>query len=489
MAEASNPDTTSANGPFLPLDPDNIEETLTELESLCMNCHQNGTTKLLLTNIPYFKSVIISSFRCPHCSYNNNELQSASEIEKYGTELMLTMTPPPVENGNTDHGGQRHDDMNRQVIFSEYATVKVPELELEMVAKHHKGDITTVEGIFQRAIDGLSQDQPRRQLENPNDYEDVAKFIFKLEEYRTGKQPFTLSIRDISGNSFISPSPSAEAGQADPQLKIEKFTRTTEENHEVGVFSHSDLRVEDPLQEEDENTAEEVAQPGESEVNLIDQDNQEQLQYEVHNFTLPCPNCGESCDTKMRPTKIPHFKEVIVMATNCEACGYRTNEIKSGSGVEPKGKRFTLEIRNIEDLSRDVLKSGTCSLEIPSLQFEVGAQTMVAKFTTIEGLLKDSLENLMTHNPFVIATDGAPEQVKEKFKVFNEKFEQLLQCKEPYTVILDDPAGNSYVQNLCDPDEDPQLKFEEYERSFEDNEALGLNDMKTENYETEHQSH
>ena len=27
---------------------------------------------------------------------------------------------------------------------------------------------------------------------------------------------------------------------------------------------------------------------------------------------------------------IPHFKEVIVMATNCDACGERTNEVKSG---------------------------------------------------------------------------------------------------------------------------------------------------------------
>lgn len=39
---------------------------------------------------------------------------------------------------------------------------------------------------------------------------------------------------------------------------------------------------------------------------------------------------------------------------------------------------------------------------------------------------------------------------------------------------------------MCAPNDDPQLKIEEYERSFDDNEALGLNDMKTENYEEDH---
>lgn len=27
--------------------------------------------------------------------------------------------------------------------------------------------------------------------------------------------------------------------------------------------------------------------------------------------------------------EIPHFKEVIIMATNCEYCGHRTNEVRA----------------------------------------------------------------------------------------------------------------------------------------------------------------
>ena len=44
------------------------------------------------------------------------------------------------------------------------------------------------------------------------------------------------------------------------------------------------------------------------------------------------------------------------MATNCETCGHRDNEVKSGSGMEEKGRKMTLLIENQDDMSRDVLK-------------------------------------------------------------------------------------------------------------------------------------
>lgn len=51
------------------------------------------------------------------------------------------------------------------------------------------------------------------------------------------------------------------------------------------------------------------------------------------------------------------------------------------------------------------------------------------------------------------------------------------------TLILDDPLGNSYLQNLYAPEPDPAMTIEEYERTFEQNETLGLNDMRLEGYE------
>lgn len=44
------------------------------------------------------------------------------------------------------------------------------------------------------------------------------------------------------------------------------------------------------------------------------------------------------------------------MSTNCDHCGYRDNEVKSGSAISEKGKRITLKVEDREDLSRDILK-------------------------------------------------------------------------------------------------------------------------------------
>jgi len=44
------------------------------------------------------------------------------------------------------------------------------------------------------------------------------------------------------------------------------------------------------------------------------------------------------------------------MATVCDSCGKRDNEVKSGSGIEPMGTRITLRLTDPTDLSRDVLK-------------------------------------------------------------------------------------------------------------------------------------
>lgn len=53
---------------------------------------------------------------------------------------------------------------------------------------------------------------------------------------------------------------------------------------------------------------------------------------------------------------IPYFKEVIVMCTCCDSCGYKSNEVKAGGAVAPKGQRITLLVTDAEDLNRDILK-------------------------------------------------------------------------------------------------------------------------------------
>ena len=58
------------------------DRDMQEIESLCMRCHEQGITRLLLTSIPYFKEIVVSSFLCTHCGHRDTEIQSAGEIQR-----------------------------------------------------------------------------------------------------------------------------------------------------------------------------------------------------------------------------------------------------------------------------------------------------------------------------------------------------------------------------------------------------------------------
>ena len=55
---------------------------------------------------------------------------------------------------------------------------------------------------------------------------------------------------------------------------------------------------------------------------------------------------------------------------------------------------FQFEYVQPEDLTRDVLKSDTCSLSIPELDLDVGYGALGGRFTTVEGLLIATKEQI-----------------------------------------------------------------------------------------------
>lgn len=102
------------------------------------------------------------------------------------------------------------------------------------------------------------------------------------------------------------------------------------------------------------------------------------------------------------------------------------------------------------------------------------------RFTTVEGLLTQIAEQL-SQNSFSFG-DSSEQFEKSRYRLFLDDFQALIRGEKPFTLLMDDPVGNSYVQNIYAPDPDPQLEIKEYERNFEQNETLGLNDINTESY-------
>lgn len=424
---------------FKDISADNEDWEPTEIESMCMNCHENGTTRLLLTKIPFFREVIISSFSCPHCKWLNTEIQSAGRIQEQGIRYTLKV--------------RTKQDLNREVVRTDSATTRIPELGFEIPPFTQKGTLSTIEGILDRAVAGLEQDQQIRRAIDPQMAEKINEFIQKLNRLKEVEEEFTLVIEDPSGNSFVE---NPVAPQKDEALIVSRFKRTPQQDMQLGIQA-------------DDNLDEEPAS--------------DDMRNEVLVFNTSCPECNAPASTNMKLVQIPHFKEVIIMATVCDSCGHRTNEVKSGGATEEMGTKITLHVTDPSDMTRDVLKSETCAVIIPELEFELGMAAVGGKFTTLEGLLKDIKDLIVSKNPFICGDSSSTDQM-QKLSDFGKKIDKIIAGDMMgIHFILDDPAGNSYLQNVYAPDPDPEMTVEKYMRTFEQNEDLGLNDMQTEGYQ------
>ncbi|KAI9330824.1 ZPR1 zinc-finger domain-containing protein [Obelidium mucronatum] len=423
---------------FLTKSATNVEEEspVTVIESLCMYCHENGTSRIMLTLIPHFKEVILMCFECDHCGFKNNEVQSGSAVHETGSIQTCTV--------------KNKADLNRQVVKSESASVKFVELDFEIPPATQRGVLTTIEGLISKSIEGLSAEQPSRQENAPEIYEKVQHVIQTLQSYLDGPStPFNIEINDAAGNSYVE---NLCAPNKDPQLKIIHFKRTAEQNEELGLQQEQEERMDAAIQE------------------AVDDTLDDELANEVHVFHGNCSRCNAPSDTRMHVMDIPHFKEVVIMATDCELCGYKSNE------------KITLKIRDVEDLNRDILKSETCGLEIPEIELDLTTGTLGGRFTTVEGLLSQVYDEIeKTAAPFSSGDSGSIER-RAAFDKFLAKLKSVLRVEQPFTLILDDPLGNSYLQNIYAPDPDPDMTIESYTRTYEQNEDFGLNDLVLENY-------
>lgn len=306
------------------------------------------------------------SFSCEECGFQNNEIQSGAEIKEKGIKFKLIVKEPK--------------DLNRRVVKSDYSSIRIDELDFEIPPKSQKGEVTTVEGIIDRVVTGLNQDQETRKKDHPEAALQIEQFILKLERLKELETPFTIILDDIAGDAHIE---NPNAPHPDDGVTTEHYVRTNDQDHVLGIFSREEIdgsaEKEEKKQQDEGN---EMLKPiAEGAWPL------EELHGEVLTFQTMCPDCQKPCETNMKVTSIPHFKDVVIMATVCDACGNRTNEVKSGGGIEEKGVKIEVKVTSKEDFTRDVLKSETCHLAIRELDVEVGPSALGGRFTTIEGLL------------------------------------------------------------------------------------------------------
>ncbi|KAJ5808650.1 zinc finger protein ZPR1 [Penicillium riverlandense] len=163
-----------------------------QVESLCMNCHENGTTRLLLPRVPFFRDIILESFECPHCFFKDNSLKSAGQIQELGSKYTLEVEAP--------------------LVFSH-----------ELNVYRHCGAMWHP---------GLAKKWDR--------------FSARLEKAINGGLKFVITLVDPLANSYVQ---DLRAPAPDPQLTVEEYTRTEEEEDDLGLKDMKTEGYEDGVQE------------------------------------------------------------------------------------------------------------------------------------------------------------------------------------------------------------------------------------------------
>lgn len=99
-------------------EPEEKKEFEEVMNSLCMQCGGEGTTRYMIHKIPYFRELLISSFDChdEECGEHNNEVTFGGEIQLQGCAFTLEVREPK--------------DLDRQLIKSDSASVLIPRYDI-----------------------------------------------------------------------------------------------------------------------------------------------------------------------------------------------------------------------------------------------------------------------------------------------------------------------------------------------------------------------
>lgn len=79
----------------------------------------------MLTRIPFYRDVVISSFSCENCGFQNNSVESANKIQDKGVRIKLLV--------------KDETDLNREMVKSDFATFRIPIIDFEIPPLTQKG--------------------------------------------------------------------------------------------------------------------------------------------------------------------------------------------------------------------------------------------------------------------------------------------------------------------------------------------------------------
>lgn len=125
----------------------------------------------------------------------------------------------------------------------------------------------------------------------------------------------------------------------------------------------------------------------------------------------------------------------MIFTATCPSCGYRATDVMV-LGEKP-ATRCEWAVASAEDIKAVVIRSSFGTIEIPELGVTVEPRRGEAFITTVEGVLTrvERVAKLLSRD-----SEG-----KKRAEAVLKQIEQIKLGKEPMTLIITDPTGNSAI--------------------------------------------
>lgn len=278
----------------------------------------------------------------------------------------------------------------------------------------------------------------------------------------------TFRLRDPSGNSNIK---NPFAPRIDKNMEVRQFRRSREELLAMGYNAGS---------AEEELRLEERREFNGDRLNFVKPFEEEDfMSHEPVKFEVDCEVCFMPGQMASCRTSVPYFTDFIIMSFSCDHCGHHSTETKNSSAIGKQALVLTLNVEDERDLKRDLFKSETCYVEIPEVELELDYGTLGGVLTTVEGLIEKIHDHLGGNNPFI----DSDQEFGNRMQQLLETLMEMRRGERKFTLRLVDPICQSFLQNPFAPQEDRNVVKFLRDRTFEEDEMLGFNDMKVEGYQ------
>ena len=199
------------------------------------------------------------------------------------------------------------------------------------------------------------------------------------------------------------------------------------------------------------------------------------------NLQCVCEKCGQPVQMVVTKKDVLFGKivqKMTIMSIDCENCGFKDTEVKMRKQFMDYGKVITLIVSDPKHLQRRVFKSNTAGFKFAELGFDMADGSMGAHYLSVQSLIGELINQLETRSPY----GGGKGRFAKQHNEFIAKLKSFQSGQAPFTMIIKDIAGSSFVESLEGEDEhafekDDAVIIETFKRNQEQEEELGIDEM------------